>query len=66
MMKEAQSFLYRGIPVAVWRDHQAHLGKINLMNKIYSNKVTNVDILSSLAKDLVDKEIDRNVYIDRD
>ena len=63
-MKIVHAFKYRGIPIAVWKDHQAHLGRINLMNKIYSNKVTNVDTLSSIAKDLADKEID-NLHIDR-
>lgn len=46
----------------MWRDHQAHLGRINLKDNIISNKITNTEILCSIAKDIVDKEFDDNIH----
>jgi hypothetical protein len=57
-MKLARSFQYRGLPIVTLNDIISDKGKILIGDKVRISTITNVDILSSIAKDLVDKDFD--------
>lgn len=62
-MKIAQSFQYRGIPVALAIDPLIETGTININStkKVY-RKCSDVDLLRRVAENLVDQEIDGDLY----